>query len=242
MVCVSLNMSIDVNHRVRRLGQRQSCDMIRFNGLYPSVLWGIAFFPEYCPCTISVNAAHYLPQALQLLHPPLHLLHPPQPHLQLLLLILKPQPPLRIQRAKEISALAVKLQYPPVIPPQAPSMRHRHQRHAEPLCGIVHGSLDHERHARRALVQYRVAGRVVEEAGHCDALLEADGQGRRPLVFCIPAAGALDQVGDVDCGEVFEQVCVGNALCAHLAEGVGVDELLAEGAAGEVGALRDVGD
>jgi len=39
-----------------------------------------------------------------------------------------------------------------------------------------------------------------------------------------------------------EEVVVGYSLGAHDAEGVGVDDLLAEGARGEVGSLGDVED
>ncbi len=72
-------------------------------------------------------------------------------------------------------------------------MAHRHQRHAERLCRLVHGALHLERDGRGALVQDRVPGRVVEEAGHGDALLEADGQREGPVVLGVEAAGAVEQ-------------------------------------------------
>ena len=83
---------------------------------------------------------------------------------------------------------------------------------------------------------------MVEEARHGDALLEADGEGGGPFVFGIPAAGSVDYVRDVDGFEPLEEVRVGGSLGAHLPEGVWVDDLLAEAAAGEVGALGDVED
>lgn len=126
--------------------------------------------------------------------------------------------------------------------PQAPPVADRHQRDPEPLCRLVHGPFGLERHRRRALVQDGVPRRVVEEARHGDALLEAGGEGGRPFVFGVPAARARDEVRNVDGFEPLEQVGVGGALGAHLAQGVRVDDLLAEGPAGEVGALRDVED
>ena len=185
-----------------------------------------------------------LPCPFQLRDPPLHLLHPSHPHLQLLLLVLQPQPPVRVQRAEEVPALAVKLQYPPVVSPQASPVRDRHQRHAERLRGLVHALFHLERDGRGALVQDCVSGAVVEEAGHGEALLQADGERRRPIVFFrVPAAGPVEQVGDVDGREVGFQLGVRDSLGAQLAEGVRVDELLAEAAAGdEVGPLGHVED
>lgn len=83
---------------------------------------------------------------------------------------------------------------------------------------------------------------MVEETRHGDALLETDGEDVAPFVLCVPGAGAVEDVGCVDGREVGEEVGVGDVFGAHLAEGVRVDELLAQGAAGEVGALRDVED
>ena len=39
-----------------------------------------------------------------------------------------------------------------------------------------------------------------------------------------------------------EEVCIGDAAGTHLAKGVGVDDLLAEGTAGEIWALGKVED
>lgn len=189
-----------------------------------------------------------LPRALQLLHPPLHLLHPAQPRLDLLPLALEPQPPLRVQGAEEVPPLPVELEDRPVVAPQAAAVGDSHEGDAEPLGRLVHGPFDLERDGRGALVQDGVPGRVVEEAGHGEALLEADGEGRAPVVVAAAAvpAGARavgEQVGDADGREVGEEVGVRDAAGAHLAGRVRVDELLAEGAAGEeVGALGDVGD
>ena len=84
---------------------------------------------------------------------------------------------------------------------------------------------------------------MVEEARHGDALLQADGEGRRPFVFGVPAAGSVvDYVRYVDGFEPLGQVRVRDALGAHLPYRVRVDDLLPEGPAGEVGALRDVED
>lgn len=121
-------------------------------------------------------------------------------------------------------------------------MTDRHERHAQRLGGIVHLALHLERHAARAFVQDGVFGRVVEEARHGDALLQADGEDVAPFVLGVPAARPLDDVRDVDGFEPAQEVRVGGVLGAHLAQAVGVDDLLAEGAAAEVGALRDVED
>ncbi len=129
-----------------------------------------------------------------------------------------------------------------MIAPQAPAVRDRHERDAERLGRLVHGLFDLERHRRRALVQDRVPGRVVEEAGHGDALLQADGEGGAPLVLGVPAAGAVEDVRDGDGGEPAGEVGVRDALGAHVPDRVRVDELLAQGPAREVGPLRDVED
>ena len=121
-------------------------------------------------------------------------------------------------------------------------MRHRHQRHAQTLGRVVHGFFNLQCHGRRALVQNRVLGRVVEEPGHGDALLQADGERRRPFVLGVPAGGPVDEVRYVDGLEPTEEVRIRDALGAHLPYGIRVDDLLAEGAAGEVGPLRDVED
>ena len=47
---------------------------------------------------------------------------------------------------------------------------------------------------------------------------------------------------DGDGVEVFFKIGICDAFRAHLAQRVGVDDLLAEGAAGEVGPLGDVED
>lgn len=83
---------------------------------------------------------------------------------------------------------------------------------------------------------------MVEEPGHGDTLLETDGEDVAPFLLRVPAARAVDNVRDVDFGEPVGQGGVGDALGAHVAEGVRVDDLLAEGAAGEVRPLWDVED
>ncbi len=121
-------------------------------------------------------------------------------------------------------------------------MADRHQRHPKRLRCLVHLPFDLERHAAGAFVQDGVLWRVVEEARHGDALLEADGEDVAPFVFGVPAARPVDDVSDVDGVEPVQQVGVGDVLGAHLAQAVGVDDLLTEGAAAEVGPLRDVED
>jgi len=49
-------------------------------------------------------------------------------------------------------------------------------------------------------------------------------------------------VRDGDGGEDGEEVHIGDFAAVHVAQGVWIDDLLAEGAAGEIGALRDVED
>jgi hypothetical protein len=56
--------------------------------------------------------------SLQLSNPPLNPLNTPQFLLQLLPLILQPQPLLRVQLAEKRTSLAIKLQYPRMILPQ----------------------------------------------------------------------------------------------------------------------------
>ena len=83
---------------------------------------------------------------------------------------------------------------------------------------------------------------MVEEPGHRNALLEADGEHIAPFVFGVPATGPVDDVRYVDSFEPLQEVGVRHVLGTHLAEAVGVDDLLAECATGEVRALRDVED
>lgn len=121
-------------------------------------------------------------------------------------------------------------------------MTHRHQRHPQPLRRLVHLFFDLQRHAAGAFVENGVARRVVEESRHGDALLQADGEDVAPLVRGVPASRPLDKMCDIDRGQPVQQIGVCDALGAHLPHAVRVDDLLAEGAAGEVGALRDVED
>lgn len=197
---------------------------------------------DYLAPSPSPHLASSLPRPLQLRNPPLHLLHPSQPQLELLLLVLEPQPPLRIQRAEEIPALAVELQDPAVVAPQAAAVGDGHERHAERFRRVVHGAFDLERDGRGALVQDGVAGRVVEEAGHGDALLKARREGRGPLVLGVPAARARGEVPDADGVEPTGKVRVRDAPGAHLPQGVRVRDLLAQRPAREIGPLRDVED
>ena len=83
---------------------------------------------------------------------------------------------------------------------------------------------------------------MVEKPSHCYALLQANGEDVPPFVFGVPVTGAVEDVGDVDGVEPFFKVGVCDAFRAHLAQGVGVDDLLAERATGEVGSLGDVED
>ena len=83
---------------------------------------------------------------------------------------------------------------------------------------------------------------MVEESGHGDALLEACGEHVAPFIFGVPGARAVEDVCYVDCLEPFEEMGVGDVFRAHLYDVVWIDDLLAEGTAGEVGPLRDVED
>jgi hypothetical protein len=47
---------------------------------------------------------------------------------------------------------------------------------------------------------------------------------------------------EIENAENIEEIVVRDSLCAHGADGVGVDDLLAERAGAEVGTLRDVED
>lgn len=83
---------------------------------------------------------------------------------------------------------------------------------------------------------------MVEEPRHGDALLQAGGQHVAPFVLGIPASGALDEVRDGDGGKEGVEVRVCRFFAVHVAQGVRVDDLLAQAPAGEVRALRDVED
>jgi hypothetical protein len=84
---------------------------------------------------------------------------------------------------------------------------------------------------------------VVEEPGHGDALLQAARQHVSPFGFRIPALGVqLHEVLQLEDLEDGQEICVGDAAGALLSQGVGVYDLLAEGAAGEVRPLGEVKD
>lgn len=127
--------------------------------------------------------------------------------------------------------------------PQTAAMADRHEGDAEGLGVVVHDLFSIEGDAAGAFVKDGVAWAVVEETGHGDALLETAGEDIAPLSFGIPAfVVEFDEVLEAEELEHVEEVVVGDGLGSHLAEGVGVDDLLAKGAAREIGALRDVED
>lgn len=127
--------------------------------------------------------------------------------------------------------------------PQATTMRHRHERDAQCLGIVIHDLLRFKCHAARALIQDGIAGLMVEQPGHGDALLEAARQNIAPLGLGVPPFRVeLEQVLEVEDLEDGEQVGVADALGAHGAQAVRVDDLLAQGSPREVGTLRDVKD
>jgi hypothetical protein len=127
--------------------------------------------------------------------------------------------------------------------PQATTVTDSHQGDAQRLGILVHDLLHVERHTAGALVQDGVPRLMVKETGHGDALLETTGEDVTPLGFGVPAFGVeLEDILEVEDAQNGEKVSVGDALGAHSADAVGVDDLLTEGAAGEVGALGDVED
>lgn len=97
---------------------------------------------------------------------------------------------------------------------------------------LVHPRLDFSRDGARRLVEDSISGSVVEEASHGDALLIAAREGVSPLTLHVPAAFALDEAFDRYDGHVAEEIFVGDAASSHLGHGVGVDDLVAEGAEG----------
>lgn len=125
--------------------------------------------------------------------------------------------------------------------PQAAAVADGHEGDAQGLCVVVHDLFGLEGDAAGALVEDGVLGAVVEEAGHGDALLEAAGKDVAPLRLGIPALVVeIDEVLEAQKLQDGEEVGVADAAGAHLAQRVGVDYLLAERAAGEVGTLGDV--
>ena len=83
---------------------------------------------------------------------------------------------------------------------------------------------------------------MVEEAGHGDALLQAGGEDITPFLVGVPAARTVNDLRDGNGFEEGEEVGVGGAFAVHFAQGVGIYDLLAQGAAAEVGPLGDVED
>lgn len=139
--------------------------------------------------------------------------------------------------------LTVKLQNVGVVLPQAAAVADRHQRDAQGLGVVVHDLFRLERDAARALVEDGVLGAVVEEARHGDALLQAAREHVAPLSFGVPPfVIQVHEVRQVERLEDGEEVGVGGAALAHLAQRVWVDDLLAQRAAREVRPLRQVKD
>jgi len=201
--------------------------------------------PHFPPIKFSPSIHPCLPfsSRSQLRNPPLQLGHLPQLNLQILPFVLQRQSLICIQLGEHKVALPIKLQDPRVILPQTPAMGDRHQGNTQSLGIVVHDLLRLERDGRGTLVQDSVPWLVVEETGHGDALLEAAGQDITPLGLGVPAFGVqLEKVLEVEGLEDLEQLGVGDALGAHRADAVRVDDLLAQRAAREVGALRDVKD
>lgn len=125
--------------------------------------------------------------------------------------------------------------------PQAATMADSQERDAESLGTFVHDFLGLERYAACALVEDGVLRSVVEQARHGDTLLEATGKDIAPLGFGIPAFGVkfneMLQAKSVKDGE---KVGIVDTLGAHLAQRVGIYNLLTEGASGQVGALGKI--
>lgn len=130
-----------------------------------------------------------------------------------------------------------------VVFPQTTAMTDSHEGDAKGLGVIVHDLFGIESDAAGAFVEDGVSWAVVEETGHGYALLETAGENVTPLSFGVPAfVVELDEVLEAKDLEDIEEIVVRDGLGPHLAERVGVDDLLAEGATGEIGALGDVED
>lgn len=107
------------------------------------------------------------------------------------------------------------------------------ERDAERLGILVHDFLGLKRHAASALVEDGVLRSVVEQARHGDTLLEATGKDIAPFGFGIPAFGVeFDEMLQTKGIENGEEVGIVDTLGAHLAQRVGIDDLLTKGASG----------
>lgn len=85
---------------------------------------------------------------------------------------------------------------------------------------------------------------MVEQPCHGDALLQADGEEVGPVGGDVVEAGgeAGGEGRDAEGGEMGEERGVGDGTGGHGGLGIGVDELVAEGAVREVGALGEEED
>ena len=127
--------------------------------------------------------------------------------------------------------------------PQTPSMTNRHEGNPQRLGILIHDLFRLKRHGAGALIQDGISRTMVEQPRHGDALLQAAREDIAPLCLGVPALGVeLDEVLEVEDAQDAHEIGVGDVLGAHGADSVGVDDLLAEGAAREVWALGDVED
>ncbi|WAQ88424.1 hypothetical protein PtA15_9A551 [Puccinia triticina] len=81
---------------------------------------------------------------------------------------------------------------------------------------------------------------MVVESADGEPLLITAAERILPFPDDVPAALALEDGVQVDDGEDAEEVVVGDAAGGHVCARVGIDELVAQGAQGEVGALGDI--
>jgi hypothetical protein len=77
-------------------------------------------------------------------------------------LLFKLQPALRVELCENILPLPVELQDLLVVFPQASPVRHCHERDSQPLCLVVHDTLNLQSDRACALVENRVSRSVVE--------------------------------------------------------------------------------
>ena len=179
----------------------------------------------------------------QLSHPPLQLRDLSQLNIQFLLLILQLESLIGIELRKDEITLSIELQDVGVVLPQTAAMTDRHEGNAQRLGVVIHDLFGFEGDAAGALVENGILGPMVEQARHGDLLLQSTGENIAPFGFGIPSfIVEVDEVFQSKNLEDVKEVSVSDAAGAHLAQRVGVDDLLAERAARQVRSLGDVED
>lgn len=110
------------------------------------------------------------------------------------------------------------------------------------LAHLVEVALDIVGDGAGALVDKCILRLVVEKTGETDTLLLSAGQDVLPLLARVPAAFAVREVSKLGLVEDALQVRFVPALAAHVELAVGVDDLVAERADGQIRPLREEHD